>query len=321
MPIKQKIWLDTDIGDDIDDVLALYLGLHMPEIEIVGISTVFENTDLRARMAKKCVTLARRPIPVYAGIGTPDGGENFRGTKYRFCQYTPDLSSDEYAPVNAHSPIDGESAPDALLAAVARYGGALTVVAIGPLTNVAHAIRRAPDVMRQVGRVVFMGGSFYTQFREWNIVCDVEAAATVFSSDVPLECVGTDVTDLTEISRRDHDEYLSASGDDPLSAYLFECIRLWMDDYPRKILLHDPLTLYYCAHPEVLLMQEIPVYLETEGKGGRGMTFNCDNWFSLPRGCRPKRCLCAKSVNLKQFMDVICGLIDQHKVIQNKEAI
>ena len=59
----------------------------------------------------------------------------------------------------------------------------------------------------------------------------------------------------------------------------------------------------------------------SEGKGGRGMTFNCDNWFSLPRGCRPKRCLCAKSVNLKQFMDVICGLIDQHKVIQNKEAI
>lgn len=314
-----KIWLDTDIGDDIDDVLALYLGLHLSEIEIVGISTVYENTELRARMAKKCVRLAGRDIPVYAGIGTPYDGENFRGTEHRFCQYTPDLENPEFAPRNAGAP--GERAAEAILEAAARYGKALTVLAIGPLTNVACALRRSPEIMNRVRRIVFMGGSYYSQFREWNVICDVDAAKTVFGSAVPLECVGTDVTERTEIPRREHDAFLQARGSDPLTAYLFECIRLWTAAYERKILLHDPLTLYYCAHPEALLMETVPVYLETEGCGGRGVTFNCANWFSLPAGCAPKLCRCAKDVDLRSFMGEMLSLLNNRMEKTNKEVV
>ena len=97
----KKIIIDTDNGDDIDDLFTLYFALSQKNIEIVGITTTYMNTNLRARQINKVLKLANKTeIPVYAGIGRPLKSLHPGNTEYKYCQYTPDLDDDIYKPIN-----------------------------------------------------------------------------------------------------------------------------------------------------------------------------------------------------------------------------
>ena len=171
---KYKILLDTDIGDDIDDLLCLQLGLNLNEVEFIGITTVFKNTQLRARMVNKVLKMNNiSNIPVYAGYG--DGIKQKNDKDVLFCQYEDDLNSEEYKPINYKDGCNGSSAIDFIIESVKKYGQELIILGIGPFTNIAKAIQKAPDIMKNVGRIVVMGGAFFSHFIEWNITCVVYA--------------------------------------------------------------------------------------------------------------------------------------------------
>lgn len=297
---KHKILLDTDIGDDIDDALALALALEMPEIELVGVTTVFQNTEKRARIARKMLSLWKGDIPVYAGI--PLGEKSGMAYAQTPCQYTPELDALEYAPCNLPTEDEGMGAVDFIIRCAEELGPELTIVAIGPLTNIARAIEKAPGTMARIKRIVLMGGSFQRQFREWNILCDPLAAKRVLEFEGEVVCIGLDVTNQTRLSRRQHQMLLEAK-DDEKRAYLSQLVALYTSSTGNTPILHDPLTVYYVAHPEILLTEPTLVQVETEGSLTRGMTVNVDQLYEyLPHELEGSRLLVAKAVRAREFL-------------------
>jgi len=189
--------LDTDPG--VDDAAAILLALASPEFHVLGISVVAGNVGLEASVANasKLVALAqRRDVPVMAGAALPLVGTQIFGKYLQVGTFDDDL----VAPTDAEP---GEQSAIRFIAEQARAAGAqgrtITICAMGPLTNVALALRLHPDVARGIERIVMMGGAFTalghrTPFAEYNILADPHAAQIVWQSGVPLVLMSLDVT-------------------------------------------------------------------------------------------------------------------------------
>ncbi|MFL6429385.1 MAG: nucleoside hydrolase [Acidobacteriaceae bacterium] len=187
---RQKIILDTDIGDDIDDAYALTLALHSPEFEILGVTTAWGDTALRARLAARLLSAnGGKNIPVEAGVPT-HSKTNFSQGAWAAAGPTPSRGN----------------AVDFLLSEAKRYPHQVTLIAIGPLTNVGAAIDRDPSAFRLLNRVVLMGGSVHCGYGdpravpppppqpEYNIAMDPGAARKLLASGVPVFMMPLDST-------------------------------------------------------------------------------------------------------------------------------
>src|SRR5215472_3563272 len=180
--------LDTDIGDDIDDAFALSLVLRSPEIKLLGITTAFGDTELRARLVDRYLAaVGRTDIPVMAGKATPS---NNVFTQKAYAERGPDRK---------HG--DGVQF---LLDQIKAHPGEITLIAIGPLVNEGEAIRRDAGTFKKLKRVVMMGGSVYRGYGpvgaapipEWNIKCDPEGAKALFGAGVPIFMMPLDSTQV-----------------------------------------------------------------------------------------------------------------------------
>ncbi len=301
MKIK-KILLDTDIGDEIDDALALYFAMEQG-VEIVGITTVYKNTDERARISKRLLKLYGKGyenIPVFAGEGTPIAEAP---TEYpHTCHYHDMLDSDEYAPDGAC-----DEAIDFIIESCEKYGEELAVVAIGPFTNIARAIEKNKDAVNKAGAVVIMGGAYYRQYADWNVMCDVEAADVMFSSLKNLECMGADVTHRLLLSRDEHQKLIDCKKDGATKE-IGELIRLWSIVNPDRCpTLHDPLAVYYAMRPDICKVESQRVKVITDGYA-RGLTLNIDayNKSYMNPVCDgyDMRHNVAKDVKAREFIDI-----------------
>lgn len=269
---KLKLIIDTDIGDEIDDALALYYAMRR-EYDIIGITCVYKNTEERARITKRLLSLYGKGyenVPVFAGHGTPLVEE--RVEYPHTCHYHDGLNAPEYAP-------DGyeDEAVDFIIDACEKYGKDLAVVAIGPFTNIARVIEKSPTALDKAARVVIMGGAYFRQYVDWNVMCDVPAADVMFSSLKNLECVGADVTHRLPLTREQHELTLNCKHDSA-AAEIGELIRLWSvvnpDRYPT---LHDPLAIEYAVKPDVCDTERARVKVICEGYA-RGLTLNVDGY-------------------------------------------
>lgn len=271
--MAEKILIDTDIGDDIDDAEAIVMALNSPEVEIVGITTVFRNTKARARITKRLLDLGGySDIPVYVGCGQP---MMFKVDDEAIpCQYTPDLDSLE---------IDtGVHAVDYIIDTVMSAPGEIILVPIGALTNIALAMMKEPRLKDAVKSIVWMGGAFYYHFRTWNALCDPEAVRYVFenipekltvvSRDVCLKCVFTS----EQIDR------VEAAAKDPMLVYLMKLVRLWQKDRKKQgSVIFDALTIAAIfASDRFLQYKDEYVGVETRGEFTRGMTFVYEHPFA-----------------------------------------
>jgi inosine-uridine nucleoside N-ribohydrolase len=192
----QLVIIDTDIGDDVDDAFAVALALQSPELKILGITTVWGNTPLRAKLVARFLQeTGRTDIPIAVGIEKyPAKGKlNFSQAKYA-----------ERGPGRTFP-----AAVDFLLAQIRQHPGEITLIAIGPETNLGEAIDRDPDTFRKLKRAVLMGGSIYRGYDgfnyptgepqpqpEWNILCDIPAARKLFTSGIPLYVMPLDSTQI-----------------------------------------------------------------------------------------------------------------------------
>lgn len=239
---KQKVIIDTDIGDDIDDAFALTFAIHSPELEITGVTTVFRNSLIRAKIAKALLaSYGAEDIPVCAGIDIPFIQKFIDRENDRFdstgrlipCQYDETVMKN-YQP-------DEEWGPDFIIRKVLEYPGKIILIPIGPLTNIAAAIRKEPGIVSKIKKVVLMGGVFHQDFPEWNILCDPEAARIVFTSGADIYAVGLDVTMKCKLSLEQVKEFeeLGSNG----SVILSGMMRKWFEHYQFECpVLHDPLT-------------------------------------------------------------------------------
>lgn len=236
------VLIDTDIGDDIDDALALALALRSPELELLGVSTVFGDVALRARLARKLLATFGRPeIPVAAGAGLPLARRN----RPSGCIQGAAVAPDEPLP----PPYSGDAAQLLTEMAFTRPGE-VTLICLGPLTNIATALTREPRLATALAGIVMMGSGTFP-WAEWNTRNDPEAARIVLRSSVPVYAVGLNVTLICTLSRQVI-ATLAASGT-PETDLLLRLIRLWQRGNPRRrLMLHDPLTVAAVARPELL---------------------------------------------------------------------
>lgn len=260
--MKKKIIIDTDIGDDIDDAFALALAAEIEEAELVGITTVFKNSPLRAKQAKSLMSAAGNETNVYIGERLPLLGKiisfNFEGSEDPVnitpCQYDEGMSG---------ATVSEISAVDAIIALSKEYSGELIVVTIGPMTNLAAAIKKAPCITSDIAAVYFMGGSFYSQIPEWNILCDPEAADIVLKSGIPCRAIGLDVTMKCTLEPDLLDDFKKS--DKEVNRLLVTWLDRWQKHFNfEKSVMHDPLavcSLFY----DVCVFEDLYVKVILDG--------------------------------------------------------
>lgn len=238
----RHVILDTDIGSDVDDALALALLLGSPEVDIVGVTTVYGDTLLRARLAAKLLTLARVPrsIPCVPGLRQPLSGRAIWWAGHEGQAFV-DL---------AEQRIDTSmSAPEFLVEQTQARPGEIDVVAIGPLTNIASAVRMDAEFATNVRSLIVMGGHFTDDtVGEHNFKCDATAAAEVFACGANMVVTGLDVT--TQV-RLDSEEVRRIADSGPLGDALGQEIKTWWafhgNEWNNP---HDPVTALTLLDPE-----------------------------------------------------------------------
>jgi purine nucleosidase len=253
---REKIIIDSDIGDDVDDAFALALAVKSPEFEILGVTTAFGETELRAKIVDRFLgEVGRTDIPVMAGKATPP---------------TP-MSQRRYAEVGHFTKNSHGDAADFLLDQIRKHPGEITLIAIGPLMNVGAAIDRDPATFRKLKRVVIMGGSVrkgygdygynehFPPAPEWNILNDVGSAQKLFTSGVPLFVMPLDSTQLKldEVKRA----FLFARGT-ALTDQLAVLYHLWAQETPT---LFDPMAVAFALKPELCPVTALHIRVDEKG--------------------------------------------------------
>lgn len=253
----QKIIIDTDIGDDIDDAFALAFAVKSPEFQVLGVTTAFGDTETRAKIAERFLSaVGRADIPVYAGKTTVTKNP---------------MSQRRYADGGHLPKAPKDGGVEFLLSEIRKYPGEITLIGIGPLMNVGAAIDEDAATFRKLKRVVLMGGSVrrgygdlgYTPpvppMPEWNILNDIPSAQKLFASGVPLYVMPLDSTQLKldEVKRA----FLFSRGT-AVSDQLAILYHLWGQETPT---LFDPMTLVFALRPD--LCPVTGMHIEVDEKG------------------------------------------------------
>jgi purine nucleosidase len=275
--MAQKIIIDTDPGQD--DAFAILLALASPELEVVGITAVAGNVPLaltEVNVRKICELAGRTDIPVFAGCDRP---------------VQRPLRTAEH--VHGATGLDGAELPDPVMKLQAQHGvdfiiekvrseraGSVTLCTLGPLTNLATALTRAPDIAPRIRRIVAMGGGLFeggniTPAAEFNIWVDPEAATIVMGAGIPLTIIPLDVTHKVLTTK----ERIAAIRG--IGTRLAEVSAGWLEFFERFDEekygtdggpLHDPNVIAWLLKPELYDGRLCNVEIETESELCVGMT-------------------------------------------------
>ncbi|CAG7647165.1 nucleoside hydrolase [Paenibacillus allorhizosphaerae] len=265
-----RMILDTDIGTDSDDAVALALAMRSPEITVEGVTTVYGNVIVRSKIAQKIMALCSAgEAPVYAGIVKPllhNRDVFWAGIEGEGLDIADDREEGT------------KHAVDYIIETIMGNPGEITLVTIGPLTNIAAAIIREPRIVKAVKEIVMMGGvtrlgstGVELPAIEHNVKCDPEAASLVFSSGAKILMVGLDVTRQVSITRADKDE-LAASGT-PLAQTLTAQITGYMDYRQRDFtFMHDPLAVALLINRKLVKTRQMDIRVDYDHRHPTGMT-------------------------------------------------
>ena len=277
MTDPRKIIIDTDPGQD--DAVAILLALASPELEVLGITCVAGNVPLaltqkNARIV--CELAGRTGTRVYAGCDRP---------------LSRRLVTAEH--VHGKTGLDGIALPDPVMPLAEGHAvdflidtlrrepaGSVTLCTLGPLTNIATAFARAPDIVPRVAEIVMMGGAYFevgniTRAAEFNIYVDPEAAKAVFGSGVPLVVMPLDVTHKALTTRARVEAFRN------LGTRVGAAVASWTDFFERFDMakygsegapLHDPCVIAYLLRPDLFQGRHINVEIETGSELTLGMT-------------------------------------------------
>jgi len=303
---RHTILIDCDPGQD--DALAILLALASPEeIELLAVTTVGGNVPLAkvTRNARQIVELAGFPeMPVHAGCPRPilkplETAEYVHGES--------GINGYDFPPP-ARPPAPGHGVDVIVSTVMERPPGTVTLVGTGPLTNLALAIVKAPEIVPRLARIVVMGGAIgvgnATPAAEFNIWVDPHAAAVVFECGAPITMFGLDVTHQVVVTP-ERRRRLAALGNrtGAAAAGMLEFFSRF-DESRYGLgggLLHDPCTVAWLIRPELFSGRDCHVAIETEGRHSTGRTL-VDWW---PRMQRETNAFVADAVDADGFFDLL----------------
>lgn len=293
--MKKKIIINTDIGDDADDAVAIALALNSDEIEIKGITTVFKNTKLRAKMAKDLLEIYdRNEIPVFPGYGMP--------LIERLDINEPPIQIENL--LKDHKVDEEVNAVDFIINTI-KEDPETIIVEMGPQTNLALAFLKAPDIMKQA-KIISMGGAFLSTFPEWNIVCDPEAARIVTDFAQDLTMIGLDVTKYCKVSGDQLNKFEESNV--PQIQYLYKGMEVFMRETGYPITLHDALLIVYLIKEDLFTLKQGDFGVELSGTHARGSIVHKSNYYEI-KPKLDKKFYYVVDLDLAKVMDLILNRI------------
>jgi inosine-uridine nucleoside N-ribohydrolase len=256
-----KVLLDTDIGTDVDDAVALAYLLSHPDCELLGITTVTGEAKKRASLASVLCKAAGKDIPIYPGAEHPMQG-NQRQPIAQQAAALPGWPHKKKFPLN--------QAVDFLANTIRTYPGEVILLTIGPLTNAGLLFNSYPDAAELLRGLVIMGGSFEedsaSERVEWNIAGDPLASQITYKASVRMHrSLGLNVTQQVMMSAEEVRKRFTA----PLLRPVVDMAEIWFAQFFPFITFHDPLTAAAIFAPEVCSYQQGTVSVDNEDKPGR----------------------------------------------------
>lgn len=269
--LPTRVLIDTDPG--IDDAMAVLLALRSPALEVVAVTTVFGNVtiDQATLNALRLVELAGASVPVARGAERPLVGELREPPAF---VHGADGLGEVDAPLPKGQPVE-QTAAELIVEVARRHPGEVTLVPVGPLTNLARALELEPRLPELIEAVVLMGGAAQVSgnvspVAEANIFGDPHAADAVFQAGWPLVMVGLDVTTALRMT----DDVLErvAAGDPELGSFVFRISRFYKRFYESVgvtggFYVHDPSAVAYVIDPSLFETREARVRVDTDGMG------------------------------------------------------
>lgn len=263
-PAREKIIIDADIGDDIDDAFAVALALQSPEFEILGINAAFGDTATRARLLDRFLgEVGRSDIPVTLGVASNANGPGFNQKPYA-------LASTKFARPGHPQAVDF------MIEQIRKYPGQITLVVLGPAPTIGALIDRDPATFRKLKRIVTMGGSIGPMrdmfgfapsngpMPEWNIKNDIPAQQKMYASGVPIFMMPLDSTanlKLDDVKRN----LLFAQGT-PVTDALTLLYHQWVYGTRNTIpTLFDPMTIAFMADPSLCPVTPLRIKVDDAG--------------------------------------------------------
>jgi purine nucleosidase len=256
---KTKVILDTDIGTDIDDAWALAFVAQSPEFETLAVTITDADTPARAKVACKLLHRAgRADIPVSVGRKTPTPDNRF---DHQFT-WAEDFT--------ALKPT-AEPAAKTIVRLARKFPGEVVLLAVGPLQNVADALRLEPQLGKYLKRVVLMSGNVYGRadggkvIPEWNVVVATKDSQLVYGAGLPITIVPLDSTTLVKLNEAERVQIRKRGS--PVTHSLETLYRLWIASPQSRMTLHDQLAVAEAARPGEYFAKKEKLPLVVDDKG------------------------------------------------------
>jgi len=259
--VRQKVIIDTDIGDDIDDAFALALAVSSSRLQVLGVTTAWGDTELRARLARRfLIQIGHGEIPVAMGLKTRD---------------TTTFTQERWA--EAWPPPAGEfpNTVDFMRDMIRRNPGEITLIAIAPYSNLAALLEQDPTEFHELKRIVLMGGSIHRGYgdlgylpshgpdAEYNVASDIPASQALFDAGVPIAMMPLDSTQLKL------DEVLRAklfSQDTPVTDALNSLYAEWTNSTQNPTpTLYDAMAVAATIEPSLCPTRPMRIVVDSEG--------------------------------------------------------
>lgn len=244
-----KVIIDTDIGDDIDDLFAIILALNSPELDIKAITTVGGNVLSKSKIVKKVLKLkGKEEIQIGTGSDKTISGNPMKpGTE------------EEYLENGETDTESFSNAIDVIISKIFEEPKEFSIITIGPLTNIALAMKKEPKIIQSIKEMVCMCGAFGR--RETNFNTDIEATKTVFNSGIPITMVGLDVTLKVWLEEK-YIERIKKM-DTPILKFATKMLNLWLKRIKmKKTPMHDPLTISVCINRNMVKIEKMRITFE-----------------------------------------------------------
>ncbi len=274
----KSVILDVDTG--IDDSMAIAYAVHSPELDVLGITTVFGNITVEEATRNTLVVLDQleRPLPVYPGEAKPLQRDYTKPFARHI--HGADGIGNQYREPSTRQ-AESLSGSEFIVQQIMANPGEITVIAVGPLTNIARALQLEPNIAQHIARLIVMNGAVtvpgnVTPYAEANTYSDPDAAALVFSSGMPVTLVGLDVTMQTLLTAAHLEQWRSLNTN--LATFLADMTDFYMEAYKgvitsgRGCALHDPLAVGVAIDPTFVRTESYAVHVECTDQDSLGKT-------------------------------------------------
>ena len=262
----EKILLDTDIGSDIDDGICLAYLLNQPQCELLGVTTVSGESVQRAMMASVICKAAGRPdVPIFPGTEMPLLTPQKQPVAYQAVKL-PEWEHQKDFPKNEHI--------DFMRRTIRKYPGEVTLLGIGPMTNIALLFSTDPEIPALLKQLVIMCGIFtfktplYTCLTEWNAACDPYATAIMYNAPVnKIKSVGLDVTTHVTMDKKDFAEKVRGDAFKPVVGFMN------VKNPGGFITFHDPLAAAVIFDENICGFKRGAIETDLESSRSRGLLY------------------------------------------------